>query len=513
MENNKARNIKDVLDDGLSVFRRAVNWFNQRLSKVYSPNLAAITGTVAVLVMAAVILFFPPVMGVADDGSLSDIMLGTGLGYRAEDLSSPVGSYFTRIYIHSTQQSKGFSTHRLLIQFAKWLDNRFTHDNLFDIRFLAAVYLIAYLPAVYLTLRGIVARVRVAAEATALMIVGALILGDASMIMYFNSLYPEAFWQVFLIYCIGFCLALQHGTEIWTQIGLTGFMLTGAFLILSEQHCAAVGIIFMIFCVRQIFMEDSSKQSKMLAVIGIVVLLMASLVTALIGSSRFTEASRLHTITNGVMMQASNPEKVLEDFDIDPRFETLADVSTFSAYPYAAVGNQDIQRNFLSKVTIWKILLYYMKNPFNFISLLEYGTISAFNPNRRFVGNFEKTTGLPERAQNGILIFYSNFKSNSLPQTMGFLVIMSVVYVVLFRKQKGLTQKSVRWTNRERQIMLDTFFCLLAAGIADIATIIFMSGTAELERYQMLYGICIDGILMLFISEILHRTNILAMEG
>ena len=43
MENNKARNIKDVLDDGLSVFRRAVNWFNQRLSKGYSPNLAAIT--------------------------------------------------------------------------------------------------------------------------------------------------------------------------------------------------------------------------------------------------------------------------------------------------------------------------------------------------------------------------------------------------------------------------------------------------------------------------------------
>lgn len=96
---------------------------------------------------------------------------------------------------------------------------------------------------------------------------------------------------------------------------------------------------------------------------------------------------------------------------------------------------------------------------------------------------------------------------------MGLLIIISVVYVVLFRKQKGLIQKPVRWTNRERQIMLDTFFCMLAAGIADMAAVIFLSGTAELERYQMLYGICIDGILMLFISEVLHRTNILAMEG
>ena len=61
--------------------------------------------------------------------------------------------------------------------------------------------------------------------------------------------------------------------------------------------------------------------------------------------------------------------------------------------------------------------------------------------------------------------------------------------------------------------MLDTFLCLLGIGIADITAVILLSGTAELERYQMLYGICIDGVLMLFISEILHRTNILASEG
>ena len=61
--------------------------------------------------------------------------------------------------------------------------------------------------------------------------------------------------------------------------------------------------------------------------------------------------------------------------------------------------------------------------------------------------------------------------------------------------------------------MLDTFLCLLGIGIADITAVIFLSGSAELERYQMLYGICIDGVLMLFISEILHRTNILASEG
>jgi hypothetical protein len=128
------------------------------------------------------------------------------------------------------------------------------------------------------------------------------------------------------------------------------------------------------------------------------------------------------------------------------------------------------------------------------------------------VGNFEKNPEIPERMKNQFMIFYSNFKENSLPQTMGFLVILVVIYYVLFRKRKGLQYRTQRWTNRERQIMLDTFLCMLGVGIADISAVILFSGTAELERYQMLYGICIDAVLLMFISEILHRTNILASE-
>lgn len=512
MEESKTKNLKEILDEGTSFFRRGILWFNHRLGKIYSPNVAAVTGTVLVLIIALIILFLPPVTGVADDGSLTDIMLAAGLGYRGEDLESPVGAYFSRLYLHSTQQSKGFSSHRLLVLAAKWLETQFTHDNLFDIRFLAAIYLILYLPAVYMVLRGIVARVNVAAEATALVILGTLILGDAAMISYFNSLYPEAFWQVFLVYTLGSCMALQHNRESWTQIGLLGIMIAGSLLTLSERHCAVIGVVLMIFCIRQIFMEDGNKQSRMLAITGTVVLFIATLLSILTGSSRFTEMSHMHAITNGVMLQADNPKDVLNDFEIDERFETMADMSSFAGYPYALVGNPDIQRDFISHYSVATVILYYLKNPFDYIGLLEYGTRSSFQPNRPYVGNFEKDPDVPERAKNELLIFYSNFKSNSLPQTIGFLVILAIIYLILFRKQRGLQFHVIRWTQRERQIMLDTFFCMLVIGIADITAVICLSGTAELERYQMLYGICIDSVIMLFISEILHRTNILASE-
>ncbi|MBQ6256131.1 MAG: hypothetical protein IJJ60_06035, partial [Clostridia bacterium] len=114
-------------------FRRAFHAYNLRLSKVYSPNVAALTGTALVLAMLAFILFIPPFVGVADDGSLTGILQGTGLGYRRQDLAYPTGAYFVRVYLHSLYQPSGLSVHRSLIRFAMWVDDQFTHDNLFDI--------------------------------------------------------------------------------------------------------------------------------------------------------------------------------------------------------------------------------------------------------------------------------------------------------------------------------------------------------------------------------------------
>ena len=119
--------------------RHGFQEYNRRMGKLYSPDLAALTGAALVLVMAAFTLFIPPFVGVADDGSLNDILLGSGLGYRGQDLVYPTGAYFVRVYLHSTYLPEGISAHRLLIRFAMWVDDQFTHDNLFDLRFLAAV--------------------------------------------------------------------------------------------------------------------------------------------------------------------------------------------------------------------------------------------------------------------------------------------------------------------------------------------------------------------------------------
>ena len=506
------KNPKDAFQGIGRGIQRFIKGYNHSLAKVYSPNVAALTGVLLVLVISVLLLFVPPFVGLADDGSLSEVMLGTGIGYRQDDLSLPTGDYFVRVYLHSTYQYQGFSVHRQLVRAAMWLDDQFTHDNLFDVRFLALIYLAMYLPAVYLVLRGVVARVKVAAEATSLVIIGALILGDGTVIACFNSLYPEAAIEIFLMYCLGFCLALQHEKAGWAQLGLIGLAMAGSMLALTEKHCAVAGIVLAVFCARQIKMENGTSQTGVLSAVCTFVLLITSLASVQYGVSRFTDASKLHAMTNGVLLRSNNPADTLEEFNIDPRFETLTDMSSYADYPYALSGNPEIKRDFLGNYTTGSIALYYIRHPFAFSGLLDLGTKAAFMSVRNYVGNYEVSTGMGERAKNGLFVFYSNFKGNTMPQTIGFLLILLIIYWSLFRRRRGLQHFVVRWTLRERQIMLDTFLCLLAMGIAHMSVVICLSGTAELERYQIIYGACVDGLLLLFLAEILHRLNILSAE-
>lgn len=491
--------------------RAGLGWYNRRLGHVYSPGLSAFACAALVLVVALVLLFIPPIVGTADDGSLSGVLLNSGLGYRRQDLENPPGAYFVRLYLHSTYQSQGLSAQRILIRAAIRLDNLFTHDNLFDIRFLAFLYLLLYLPAVALVAWGIASRTKNASEATFLAVLCALVFGDADVLAYFNSLYPEAMWYIFRSYCIGFCLMLQHRKSAWDQFSFIGLMIMGSILVMTEAHCASLGAVLVVFCLRQVMMEQSAHDTKLLALVASVMLLIISTLSIGVGASRFDENSKLHAMTNGVLMRSTNPERTLREFGIDLRFETLADSSAYDDYPYALVGQAEIQRDFLPKYNTVFIVLYYLRHPFEFSGIMELAVRCAFQTARSYVGNYEWSTGFPARARNPIMILYSNFKANSLPRTTGFLFILTLVYFILFRRKRSSLKKP-DWTPRERQIMLDTFLCVLMMGLADLGTVICMSGTAELERYQSLCGGCIDILLLLFVAEILHRLNILSSE-
>jgi len=511
MEKQKERSFRYDLADAVKkcirYLKNGRRWFNHRLIDVYSPWKMAFFGMSVIMIISVILLFIPSYTGLADDGSLSGIMSAAGLGYRAQDQEQTAGAYFVRVYLHSVESGDGVSFHIFLIKIAETIDNWFTSDNLFDVRFLALLYLIFFLPAIYLLFGEILERVRYPSEALFLIILGILIYGDVSYISFFNSLYPDALAIIMLTYILALCLSLQKENSRMNQLSLVGLTFAGVVMTFTERCCTAVVIVLVIFCLRQTMMDEAQIQVRVLAALTAAVLMAAAVVGASIGESRFTQDSKLNAMTSGVLLESMNPRKSLESFGIDSRFELLTDTSSYADYPLVTSGNEDLVKNFYPHYDMVKLGFYYVRHPAAWISLIELGTRAAFNIRRDYIGNYELGSGYAEAARSPWFSAFSNFKMTSAPGTIGYLIVLSISYSALLRKKR-----TVLMTTRRRSIAVDSFWMAIGTGIVFTTGIVLQSGSSELARYNVIYSLCIDFVTFLFMAEILHRLNFLDTE-
>lgn len=487
----------------LKNFRRT---YNDRMKEKLSPERTAVFGAGLVLAAAVFILFLPCPRGVADDGSLAPIMKEVGLEYRQMDQEDPTGAYVTIKYLHAEPEPSGLSTHRGLIRIAIELDNLFTRDNLFDIRFLANLYLLLYIPSVWLLIRELARRVKYPSEATFVALLCALVFGDATYTTYFNSLYPEAMWLALLPACFGLALSLQRENAKDNQISFVYFMAAGVLLIFTEKHMAAVGLVLMIFAIRQTMMTHAARSGRLMAGVTAFALLTASVLSWTLGSSRFSENSKLNTMTTGVLLESDNPARTLEEFQIDPRFETLTDTSDYEDYPYTLAGNPELIRDFYPHYSTGALFLYYMRHPASMVALWNLGSKSAIVLRRDYVGNFVKAAGLPARARTPALVLWNTFRSAVLPKTMAAIVLLAVFYLFCIRRARN---RRPVLESRERQIGIDTFFLAFGIYFFHMTAIVILSGSAEMELYSLPAGLSTDMMILMILTDELHRMNFL----
>ncbi|MFU0832470.1 MAG: hypothetical protein ACFWUC_05960 [Oscillospiraceae bacterium] len=481
--------------------------YNRRMARYNSPSMVAAAATALCFAAAVILLFLPRYIGVADDGSLQQIMRQAGLQYSAADAAQPEGAYFVRVYERTVPAVYGgFSTHICMIRFALSLDHFFTQDNFFDVRFLAFLYLCLYLPAVWLFTKQAACRVKFASERTVLGAAAVLLFGDVSYLAYFNSLYPEALWFICLLYCCGFCLSLQISSR-WDNVRLLLLAAFGIILTLTEQHCAVFGFALSLFCLRQIAMDGAKLPTKTVAALSALVLILAGFSGLISGNSRFSMDSKLNAMTSGVLLESSNPEQTLAEFGIDARFETLADTSSYSGYPLTKADNPELQTGFYDRYSSSALMLYYARHPAALAALLEQGVHAAFNVRRDYCGNYEVSASMPPKGRTPLFALASNFKVRFAPKTLGYLLLLAIVYGMMQSKRNTRNMH-----NRARRIMLDTFWTFLTAGLAHMFYIILRSGTAELSRYSLIFSVCIDFISFLTFTGILHRLNLLETE-
>jgi hypothetical protein len=224
----------------------------------------------------------------------------------------------------------------------------------------------------------------------------------------------------------------------------------------------------------------------------------------------FTDTSKYHAMTRGVLLQSKNPEETLEEFHINGSYAMLTDTSLYDSYPAATEDNSLIQEGFLDQYTVVDIGIYYLRHPSALLGMLDIGIKSSFDLRRDYCGNYEESYGMPKRAQTAFWSAYSIYKMRSAPKTIGYLVLLVVAFIVMSGR-KMFRGKGV--PDRFHYVYLCMMAAVTLIGVGDILYVMIRSGDAQLTQYQFLMGLCMDFLFYFVLAEILYKLNILETKN
>lgn len=501
----KKLNIALFIPRKLGQFKRFVN---RSMEGKYSAGLIAFTTAAAAMLLLILMLFVPNYLGVAGDETVGQVMNASGVYYTSSEISDVYNNYFVRTYSNILRDSDAgtdyFNSQVVLVRIAVFLDNLFTGDKIFDIRFLALLYGFFYVPALYLLIKQACNRVKNFSEGFIIGVVGLLMFADVAYLTYFNSFYPEALQFVCLMYCVAFGLSFQDNGSSLKDFGcLFAFMAAATALLSVRGECAFLGIVFAVFCLKLLFARKHWMW-RVICVMAAFMLSFISIVCMINMEVGYDEKSKFHAMTRGVLFEAGNPRRALEEFGIDGSYELLADVSAYDAIPFVTSEDESLKDGFLDRYTQMDIAAYYVRHPGSFINLLDSAIKACYGIRKDYCGNYEQSAGFPPGAKSIFWGVWSTFKSRSAPRTIGYFGVLIAAAIMLFRKGYSLRPDE----DRRSTVFLDMMMVIAAVCILQAGSTIIYSGDAEMIQHGFLISCGMDIITYFVFAELVHKMKI-----
>ena len=484
---------------------QAVRRFDSNMRGRYHPARLAAAATAVLAIGVAVQLFLPPYLGMSNDGSFDNVMIDTGLAYLHPEDPDRYFNFYVRIYeITGTHGETGTTPGllRFFVRTAILFDTFFTQDLFFDMRWLAALYVLLYLGSAFLLLKGLLARLHSYAEGLFLTAVYVLILVDAALVTRFASLYTQPLEWILFINIVNAIFAVSR--ERTRAVGAVALLVAVILLMDVNRYAALAGLVFSI-----VYWRLAEKRADALArvtyLLMAIVLVMVSVGQTAALVKEQTVDEEYNQMTRGVLFQSTNPEAALAEFGIEPRYSLLTDTYADQSFPVALLDAQALQVGFLDHYSTMDIVIYYARHPMALLSLLDVGIHSSFASRPSYSGNFEKSVGLPARAKSPFPTLWSTFKEQLAPKTVGALLILLMIIVMMRHRKKNPKED---WVELNRSL-LDV---ALLFSLVEMLTVLVMSGDSRLVRESFLMGISIDVLVMIFLTELLYRTKAIGQE-
>lgn len=509
-ENDDYRRIRiglQILDKIRKSIRYLTDRINTRMKGKYSPTLIGIYAGLASAILMIIMLFVPPYLGMSNDGRFLRVMNSVGIYNFHGDSKDLYFNYYVMRYstvATGLESSRYFSSLTIVARIALAINNIFVKENVFDMRFLALVYGIIFIPTLMLLIQQFARKVDNFTEGAIIGVVGVIIFSDVSYITYFSSFYSEPLVYICFLLCISCALSLQEKEK--NDLWLILYTISAMLLITTERQYALCGIILGIFTIVFIFVNKEFNWRAGCIIAGFI-LVLSSFTSYYFIESDYTVSSKFNAMTRGVLLQSSNPEKTLAEFGISPDYSVLADVDSNYAFPLTKASNKALDKGFYDKYNTFDIIFYYIKNPGSMFSMLDLSVKSVFNIRNDYSGNYEKGSALNPRQKSLFWSAWSTFKMRSAPKTIGFIIVLIIGVFIIGTANKGEA--------REERIIIvfQTMLLVAAIGISHGIMTIIMSGDSEFSSHLFIFSVAIDVLCYFCFSEILHKLNIIRSGG
>ncbi len=451
--------------------------------------LAPFLAVAAALVILTLVLFLPPYVGMEDNGDFARVTYAEGLYDLPENIDTRFDGYFIKEYgimrYYNEHTGTVFSSQFLFLRPAILLDCLLTCDDVFDLRFLAALTSAFFLATLWFLVDALTRRL---SRGAALLIaaVSVFVFADTGYTAYFNSFYAEALAFASLLGCAACALLYEEGRYNRYAL-LGGFFLCGMLLTFSKQQYAPVGILLgllgLIICLRA-----NGRLFRSLAAAAAAALAVAGVVTYLLISTEFTHINLYHAMTRGVLITAESPPAALAEFDIEPRYELLDGTIYFDKYPEIDPESELLEREFYDRYSVFSIVRYYAGHPAAFTDMLRLAARSAYQ-NRPSMGNYERGSGYGPNAVSQVFSLHSLLKADATPRTLGYIVIwMLVMLGVLYKR-------------RLKQLIVAD---LILLGLSQIVVSIIGAGDADLAKHIFLYNAAYDLVNVILFAHVVR---------
>lgn len=483
---------------------KVMGWLRRLGTKITRYISPALMATIAIAIIAGILLFVPPYNGYANNGDFERSMYISGL-YVLPNRPYNHFNYFVRQFgimqYFNESAATLFSSQPMIIKAAIGLNKLFYSTTIFDIRFLGLLYYIFYLGAIYLLTESLTFRMT-RGRAYLLATIMVFIFGDSSLTLYFNSFFAEPAMLISFIYLFACTLLITRHRyrHVW-PLYLLFAASTVIFITVKQQNAPLAVIVAFIF--MSFIFAFQSRGAKLLVTLGTLAIIGTGVVTYAKITKDFNDINQYQSMTRGVLLNAKDPGKSLKAGGINRQYALLRGLPYFETYMPQDLHGSEIKKNLLAKYNFVWILRYYLGHLDQFVELLDLAARDTQIVQVSAVGDYEKSAGKALVAQTHYFTGYSLIKKAFYPKVFSFYLLLLVVLTGIYSYAAYQDFKHQRAENIVRLALVVGCSGMI---IAVCLISIIGDGDADLAKHLFMAPLAVDLLTVLLISDILsHR--------